>query len=41
MVFDIPTQRWDEIASMKVPRSFAACCKINENEILVFGGYNK
>ena len=33
--------RWSQIANLIMSRSQAAACRMNENEILVFGGYNK
>ena len=41
LMYDIHSEKWSEIASMKTARSFSSCCKINDNEILVIGGYNK
>lgn len=39
--YDIPNGKWVTIASLKTPRSQSAACRINDQHILVFGGYNK
>jgi hypothetical protein len=33
--------KWCSIANLKVARSQSAACRINDQHILVFGGYNK
>lgn len=33
--------KWNSISSMNTVRSQAAACRINDNEIIVLGGYNK
>lgn len=39
--FDIPAGKWAPVASLKTARSQAAACRINDQHILVLGGYNK
>lgn len=39
--YDIVTGRWTTIADLKIPRSQSASCRINDDEILICGGYNK
>jgi N-acetylneuraminic acid mutarotase len=39
--FDLERHLWVKIASMAVERSMAAAVKINPDELLVFGGYNR
>lgn len=31
IMYDIQTEKWNEIDSMKTARSFASSCKINDN----------
>ena len=40
-VYDMVTDKWSAIADCCIARSQAAACRLNENEILLFGGYNK
>eukprot|EP00825_Cyclidium_porcatum_P042238 TRINITY_DN5743_c0_g1_i1.p1 TRINITY_DN5743_c0_g1~~TRINITY_DN5743_c0_g1_i1.p1 ORF type:complete len:294 (+),score=49.22 TRINITY_DN5743_c0_g1_i1:198-1079(+) len=39
--YDILGEKWCSIEDFNMPRSQAAACKVNDNEILLFGGYNK
>lgn len=39
--YDIVSGKWYPIADLKMARSQAAACRINDDEILVCGGYNK
>ena len=39
--YDIVHSKWAPISDMKMPRSQSGACRINEDEILVCGGYNK
>ncbi len=39
--YDIIGNKWIDIASMKSSRSMSAACRINDDHILVMGGYNK
>ncbi|EGR33629.1 protein kinase domain protein [Ichthyophthirius multifiliis] len=39
--YNIQTEKWQKIADLVISRSQAAACRINDNEILVLGGYNK
>lgn len=39
--YDIPGGKWCPVANLKFARSQSAACRINDQHILVFGGYNK
>lgn len=39
--FDIVSMKWHPIADLRVARSQAAACRINDDEILICGGYSK
>lgn len=39
--FDTAASKWTPITSLKAARSQSAACRINDQHILVFGGYNK
>lgn len=39
--YDIPSMKWQTVADLKIARSQNAACRINDDEILVCGGYNK
>jgi hypothetical protein len=39
--YNTTTGKWFSIANMKIARSQSAACRINDQHILVFGGYNK
>lgn len=41
MCYDILNDKWYTLNDMKQPKSQAAACRINDLEIIVFGGYNK
>lgn len=38
--FDIVSSKWHTVADLKVARSQSAACRINDDEILICGGYN-
>lgn len=35
------SSRWLTVADLKIARSQAAACRINDEEMLICGGYNK
>ena len=39
--YDIVNEKWYPIADLKISRSQSGACRINDDEILVCGGYNK
>ena len=39
--YDIPSMKWQPVADLKIARSQNAACRINDDEILICGGYNK
>ncbi|EAR87484.2 Serine/Threonine kinase domain protein (macronuclear) [Tetrahymena thermophila SB210] len=39
--YNIQAEKWQSIGDLIIPRSQSAGCRINDNEILIFGGYNK
>jgi len=39
--YEINTSRWVPMGDLKIARSQSAACRINDEEILVCGGYNK
>lgn len=39
--YDIVSSRWHPIADLRISRSQAAGCRINDEEMLICGGYNK
>ena len=39
--YDIVNSKWAPIADMKVSRSQSGACRINDDEIIICGGYNK
>ncbi len=39
--YDIVQSKWKQTNDMKVARSQSAACRINDQEILICGGYNK
>jgi N-acetylneuraminic acid mutarotase len=41
MYYDIGSEKWVGLSETKVIRSQSAACRINDNEIVLFGGYNK
>ncbi|CAD8137168.1 unnamed protein product [Paramecium pentaurelia] len=41
LYYDLISEKWVQLADLKQPKSQAAACRINDNEIVLFGGYNK
>jgi len=39
--YDIVSTKWHPIADLKTARSQCAACRINDDEMLICGGYNK
>jgi hypothetical protein len=39
--YDIVASKWHPIADLRVARSQSAACRINDDEMLICGGYNK
>lgn len=39
--YDIHTEKWHQLADLRQLRSQACACRVNDTEILIFGGYNK
>ena len=40
-LYDIVSSRWHTVADLKVARSQPAACRINDEEMLICGGYNR
>lgn len=40
-VYDTVSSRWQPISDLRVPRSQSAACRINDEEMLICGGYNR
>ena len=40
-LYDIVSSRWYPLAELKMARSQASACRINDDEMLICGGYNK
>jgi hypothetical protein len=39
--YNIIESKWIPICDLKIPRSQSSACRINDDEILICGGYNK
>lgn len=39
--YDIVNSKWTPTADLKISRSQTGACRVNDDEILICGGYNK